>query len=43
MEAMRSLILHDLAWAPLARGFGVVAVLGVVMIALNVRLIRHYD
>jgi ABC-2 type transport system permease protein len=43
MEALRSLILHDIAWAPLARGFGVVAVLGVLMITLNVRLIRDYD
>ncbi len=43
MEALRSLILRDLAWAPLARGFGVVAVLAVVMVALNVRLIRSYD
>src|SRR5262249_44236144 len=43
MEALRSLILQDFAWAPLARGFGVVAVLGVLMVALNVRLIRNYD
>jgi ABC-2 type transport system permease protein len=43
MEALRSLILQDFALAPLARGFGVVAVLGVLMVALNVRLIRDYD
>ena len=43
MEALRSLILQDFAWAPLARGFGVVAVLGVLMVVLNVRLIRDYD
>jgi ABC-2 type transport system permease protein len=43
MEALRSLILEDFAWAPLARGFGVVAVLGVLMVVLNVRLIRDYD
>jgi ABC-2 type transport system permease protein len=43
MEAMRWLVLQDLAWEPLARGFGVVAVLGVLMVALNVRLIRDYD
>jgi ABC-2 type transport system permease protein len=43
MEAMRWLVLEDLAWEPLARGFGVVAVLGVLMVALNVRLIRDYD
>jgi ABC-2 type transport system permease protein len=43
MEALRALILQPLEWAPLARGFGVVAVLGVLMVALNVRLIRNYD
>jgi ABC-2 type transport system permease protein len=43
MEALRSLILQDYAWAALARGFGVVAVLGALMVALNVRLIRDYD
>ncbi len=43
MEALRSLILQDFAWAPLARGFGVVAVLGVLMVILNLRLIRNYD
>ena len=43
MEGMRSLILQDLSVAPLARAFGVVAVLGLVMVVLNVRLIRSYD
>jgi ABC-2 type transport system permease protein len=43
MEALRSLILEDFAWAPIARGFAVVAVLGALMVALNVRMIRHYD
>jgi ABC-2 type transport system permease protein len=43
MEALRSLILQDFAWATLGRGFGVVAVLGVLMVTLNVRLIRRYD
>jgi ABC-2 type transport system permease protein len=43
MEALRSLILQDFTFAPLARGFAVVAVLGVLMVALNVRLIRNYD
>jgi ABC-2 type transport system permease protein len=43
MEALRSLILQDLQWATLARGFGVVGVLGVLMVTLNVRLIRRYD
>ncbi len=43
MEALRSLILDDLAWAPIAKGFAVVAVLGVVSVYLNVRAIRSYD
>jgi ABC-2 type transport system permease protein len=43
MEALRSLILQDLTWTPVARGFGVVAVLGVLMVTLNLRLIRDYD
>jgi ABC-2 type transport system permease protein len=43
MEALRSLILDDLAWSHILPGFAVAAVLGAVMLALNVRLIRHYD
>ncbi len=43
MEAMRSLILDDLAWAKIGRGFVVVALFGLVMLALNVRTIRAYD
>jgi ABC-2 type transport system permease protein len=43
MEAVRSLILQDFVWGSILRGFGVVAVLGAVMIALNVRLIQRYD
>jgi ABC-2 type transport system permease protein len=43
MEALRSLILEDLVWGDILPGFAVVAVLGAVMIALNVRMIRHYD
>ena len=43
MEALRSLILEDLQWDSIARGFAVVAVCGVVMVALNVRVIRNYD
>ena len=43
MEGLRSLILEDLARAPIGRGFAVVAVLGVLMVALNVRTIRRYD
>ena len=43
MEAMRSLILEHFQWSVLARGFGVVAVLAVIMVFLNLRLIRNYD
>jgi ABC-2 type transport system permease protein len=43
MEAMRSLIRTGLDWAPLARGFGVLAVLAVAMVVLNVRFISRYD
>ncbi|HEY7483911.1 MAG TPA: ABC transporter permease [Streptosporangiaceae bacterium] len=43
METLRSLILQDLQWDVLARGFAIVAALGVVMVFLNVRLIRNYD
>jgi ABC-2 type transport system permease protein len=43
MEGLRSLILEDLVWSRILAGFGVVAVLGAIMIALNVRLIQNYD
>jgi ABC-2 type transport system permease protein len=43
MEALRSLILEDLEWSKILPGFGVVAVLGALMLVLNVRLIRNYD
>jgi ABC-2 type transport system permease protein len=43
MEALRSLILEDLVWSKILYGFAVAAILGVVMLALNVRLIRNYD
>jgi ABC-2 type transport system permease protein len=43
MEALRSLILADFAWGDVLPGVAVVAVLGVVMVALNVRTIRGYD
>jgi ABC-2 type transport system permease protein len=43
MEALRSLILEDLDWGAILPGFAVVAVLGALMIALNVRMIRTYD
>jgi hypothetical protein len=43
MEAMRSLILDDLDWGKIGRGFLVVAVAGTIMMMLNVRAIRRYD
>jgi ABC-2 type transport system permease protein len=43
MEALRSLILDDLDWGTILPGFGVVLALGVVMLALNVRMIQRYD
>jgi ABC-2 type transport system permease protein len=43
MEALRSLILDDLDWSKIWPGFAVVAVLGVVMLILNVRVIQSYD
>jgi ABC-2 type transport system permease protein len=43
MEAMRSLILDDLVWADIWPGFAVVAVLGALMLVLNVRTIAKYD
>ncbi len=43
MEALRSLILEDLAWSTVLPGFAVVAVLGVLMLWLNVRTINRYD
>ncbi len=43
MEALRSLILDRFAWSEIVPGFAVVALLAVLMVALNVRLIRNYD
>jgi ABC-2 type transport system permease protein len=43
MEALRSLILEDLEWGTILPGFAVVAVLGALVIALNVRVIERYD
>jgi ABC-2 type transport system permease protein len=43
MEALRSLILDDLEWDKILPGFGVVAALGVLMLALSVRMIKNYD
>jgi ABC-2 type transport system permease protein len=43
MESLRSLILQDLYWAKIWPGFAVLAVLGVIMVVLNVRMIARYD
>jgi len=43
MEAIRSLILEDFAWAKIGRGFAVIAVAGGIMLILNVRTVRAYD
>jgi ABC-2 type transport system permease protein len=43
MEAMRSLILQDLAWETIGLGFLVVAVAGAIMLGLSVRVVRNYD
>jgi ABC-2 type transport system permease protein len=43
MEAMRSLILVDLAWETIGLGFLVVVVAGAIMIALSIRVVRNYD
>jgi len=43
MEAMRSLILVDLAWTTILLGYLVVVVAGAIMLALSVRVIRTYD
>jgi len=43
MEGMRSLILQDLVWSAILKGFAVVAVAGALMLFLNVRMINRYD
>jgi ABC-2 type transport system permease protein len=43
MEAMRSVILEHLVWAPVVRGLGVLLALAALAIVLNVRIIRSYD
>ena len=43
MEALRSLILDDLVWSKIWPGFLVVAVMGVIMLLLSVRMIENYD
>jgi ABC-2 type transport system permease protein len=43
METMRSLVLQEFNWSVIGKGFGVVALAGVAMVALSVRSIRRYD
>jgi ABC-2 type transport system permease protein len=43
METLRSLLLEDLDWGTVLPGFAVVALLGALMLFLNVRMIRNYD
>jgi len=43
MEALRSLILVDLDWAVIGKGFAVTAIFVVVMTAINVRTMAKYD
>ena len=43
MEALRSLVLVDLAWEPIVLGYLVVAVTGAIMLAISIRVIRTYD
>ena len=43
MEALRSLILVDLEWDVIARGFAIVAIASALMVALSIRTISRYD
>jgi ABC-2 type transport system permease protein len=43
MEAMRSLILEDLNWSVVGKGFLVTGVFVAAMVALNIHTIRRYD
>ena len=43
MEALRSIVLEHLEWGTILPGYAVVIALGVVALALNVRVIRNYD
>jgi ABC-2 type transport system permease protein len=43
MEGLRSLVLQDLRWETIGLGYLVVAVAGLIMLALSVRVIRSYD
>jgi ABC-2 type transport system permease protein len=43
MEGLRSLILDDLDWGKIAAGYGVAVALAIIAVALNVRIVNHYD
>jgi ABC-2 type transport system permease protein len=43
MEALRSLILENMAWETILLGFGVVVIAGSIMLAVSIRMIRAYD
>jgi ABC-2 type transport system permease protein len=43
MEGLRSLVLEDVNWEAVGKGFAVIGVTGVIMVVLNVRTIRRYD
>ena len=43
MEGLRTLVLGDVDWGAVGIAFAVVAALGTLMLALNVRMVRTYD
>jgi len=43
MEAMRSLVLNELDWTVIGKGFLVIAISGAIMVALSVRMVNRYD
>ncbi len=43
MEGVRSLILQDLQWDLIGKGFLVIAVAATLMFTLSIRLVNHYD
>jgi ABC-2 type transport system permease protein len=43
MEGLRSLILEDLVWSTILKGFAVIALAGALMVGLSIRTIRRYD
>ena len=43
MESQRSLVLDELDWSQIWQGYAVIGALGLVMVALSVRVVRNYD